>query len=96
MKDAFFTSLSIAGKDGTLEMRFQGTDLRGRVFGKSGFVNGVRTLSGYLKAKDDNWYAFSILMNNLADTVTGKNLQEFIVKAVDVHSRQAATAAVAQ
>jgi len=96
VKDAFFTSLSIAGKDGTLEMRFQGTDLRGRVFGKSGFVNGVRTLSGYLKAKDDNWYAFSILMNNLADTVTGKNLQEFIVRAVDVHSRQAATAAVAQ
>jgi D-alanyl-D-alanine carboxypeptidase/D-alanyl-D-alanine-endopeptidase (penicillin-binding protein 4) len=96
VKDAFFTSLSIAGKDGTLEMRFQGTDLRGRVFGKSGFVNGVRTLSGYLKAKDDNWYAFSILMNSLADTVTGKNLQEFIVRAVDVHSKQASSAAAAQ
>jgi D-alanyl-D-alanine carboxypeptidase/D-alanyl-D-alanine-endopeptidase (penicillin-binding protein 4) len=89
--DAYFASLSVAGKDGTLETRFQGTDLRGRVFGKSGFVNNVRTLSGYLRAKDGQWYVFSILMNNLADTVTGKNLQEHIVKAVDVHSRELAT-----
>jgi D-alanyl-D-alanine carboxypeptidase/D-alanyl-D-alanine-endopeptidase (penicillin-binding protein 4) len=95
-KEAFFVSLSIAGKDGTLETRFQGTDLRGRVFGKSGFVNSVRTLSGYLKARDDQWYAFSILLNNLADTVTGKNLQEAIVRAVDVHSRQMAAAAAQQ
>jgi D-alanyl-D-alanine carboxypeptidase/D-alanyl-D-alanine-endopeptidase (penicillin-binding protein 4) len=90
-KDAFFNSLSIAGKDGTLEHRFQNSDLRGRVFGKSGFVNNVRTLSGYLKAKDDQWYVFSILMNNLADTVTGKNLQEQMVRAVDAHSRELAT-----
>ncbi|HEY7119634.1 MAG TPA: D-alanyl-D-alanine carboxypeptidase/D-alanyl-D-alanine-endopeptidase [Tepidisphaeraceae bacterium] len=90
-KDAFFTSLSISGKDGTLEHRFANSDLRGRVFGKSGFVNNVRTLSGYLKAKDDNWYAFSILINNVVDTVTPKNLQELIVKAVDTHSRELAS-----
>jgi len=90
-KDAYFTSLSISGKDGTLEHRFAGTDLRGRVFGKSGFVNNVRTLSGYVKAKDDQWYAFSILMNQLADTVTGKNLQEQIIHALDAHSRELAT-----
>ena len=89
-KETYFNSLSIAGKDGTLEHRFQGTDLRGRVFGKSGFVNGVRTLTGYLKAKDDQWYVFSILLNQLADTVTGKNLQEQIVRAVDAHSRELA------
>jgi D-alanyl-D-alanine carboxypeptidase/D-alanyl-D-alanine-endopeptidase (penicillin-binding protein 4) len=87
-KDAYFTSLSIAGKDGTLEHRFAGTDLRGRVFGKSGYVNGVRTLTGYLKAKDDNWYVFSILINHIADTATGKMLQEQIVRAVDQHSRE--------
>jgi D-alanyl-D-alanine carboxypeptidase/D-alanyl-D-alanine-endopeptidase (penicillin-binding protein 4) len=90
-KETFFNSLSIAGKDGTLEHRFQGTDLRGRVFGKSGFVNGVRTLTGYLKAKDDQWYVFSILLNQLADTATGKNLQEQIVHAVDTHCRELAT-----
>lgn len=88
VKDAFFASLSIAGKDGTLEHRFAGTDLRGRVFGKSGYVNSVRTLTGYLKAKDENWYVFSILINQIADTATGKNLQEQIVHAIDVHSRE--------
>jgi D-alanyl-D-alanine carboxypeptidase/D-alanyl-D-alanine-endopeptidase (penicillin-binding protein 4) len=87
-RDAYFASLSIAGKDGTLEHRFQGTDLRNRVFGKSGFVNNVRTLSGLLKAKDDNWYVFSVLINQIADTATGKNLQEQIVRAVDLHSRE--------
>jgi D-alanyl-D-alanine carboxypeptidase/D-alanyl-D-alanine-endopeptidase (penicillin-binding protein 4) len=90
-KDAYFASMSIAGKDGTLEHRFAGTDLRGRVFGKSGFVNNVRTLSGYLQAKDGNWYVFSVLINQLSDTVTGKNLQELIVKAVDTHSHELAT-----
>jgi len=40
--------------DGTLLDRFRGTDLRGRVFGKTGFVNGVRCLSGYLTPKTAN------------------------------------------
>ena len=85
-KDQFLVSLSIAGIDGTLEDRFKGSDLRGRVIGKSGFVNGVRSLSGYVKAKDGQHYAFSILMNKVADDPTVKILQEKIVKAVDAHA----------
>jgi len=57
-REAFFSSLSAAGSDGTLGTRFAGSDLRGRVFGKSGFVKGVSSLSGYLQAKDGQWYAF--------------------------------------
>ena len=79
-------SLSIAGVDGTLEDRFKGSDLRGRVTGKSGFVNGVRSLSGFLKARDGQYYAFSILMNKIPDDPTAKILQEKIVKAVDSHA----------
>ena len=85
-KDAFLISLSIAGVDGTLEDRFKGSDLRGRVTGKSGFVNGVRTLSGFLRTKDGRHYAFSILMNRIPDDPTVKILQEKIVKAVDAHA----------
>lgn len=84
-RDQYLVSLSIAGVDGTLEDRFKGSDLRGRVVGKSGFVNTVRTLSGYLKAKDGRHYAFSILMNKVPDNPAVKILQERIVKAVDVH-----------
>ena len=85
-KDAFLISLSIAGVDGTLEDRFKGSDLRGRVTGKSGYVSGVRSLSGFLRTKDGQHYAFSILMNRIPDDPNVKILQEGIVKAVDAHA----------
>jgi len=77
--------------DGTLDDRFRGTDLRRRVFGKSGFVEGVSCLSGYLKARDGQWYAFSIMMNGIPRlSNTGiKTLQERIVKALDAHTLEA-------
>lgn len=84
-RDAYVASLSVAGVDGTLDDRFKGSDLRQRVFGKSGFVEGVSTLGGYLKAKDGQWYAFSIMVNGIGPKTNGevKLLQERIVKAVD-------------
>lgn len=91
-RDTFVGSLSVAGVDGTLDDRFAGTDLRRRVFGKSGFVEGVSTLSGYLKAKDEQWYAFSIMMNNVppGGTAVAKSLQEKIVKSLDASTVMAA------
>ena len=85
-RDIFIQSLSVAGQDGTLDNRFKDSDLRGRVMGKSGFINGVSALSGFVHAKDDRWYAFSILMNGVGDVATCKQLQERIVKAIDNHS----------
>jgi D-alanyl-D-alanine carboxypeptidase/D-alanyl-D-alanine-endopeptidase (penicillin-binding protein 4) len=87
-RQTFFASLSIAGSDGTLAHRFGNTDLRNRVFGKSGFVRGVSCLSGYLEARDGYWYAFSILMNGIPDESNSaiKPLQEAIVRAVDANS----------
>jgi D-alanyl-D-alanine carboxypeptidase/D-alanyl-D-alanine-endopeptidase (penicillin-binding protein 4) len=85
---AWLASLSVAGEDGTLAERFHGSDLRGRVIAKSGFVNGVSCLSGYLHAKDDNWYCFSILFNGIPEGSNSgaKFLQERIVRAVDQHA----------
>ena len=89
-RQAFFSSLSVAGTDGTLEHRFANSDLRGRIFGKSGFVKGVSSLSGFMEGKDGNWYAFSILMNGIPELSNSaiKPLQEAIVRAVDNHSRK--------
>jgi serine-type D-Ala-D-Ala carboxypeptidase/endopeptidase (penicillin-binding protein 4) len=85
---AWLASLAVAGEDGTLAERFHGSDLRGRVIAKTGFVNGVSCLSGYLHAKDDNWYCFSIMFNGIPDgsNSTAKVLQERIVRAVDHHA----------
>ncbi len=77
----FMDTLAVAGADGTLEGRFAKSTLKGRVLAKTGTVNGVSCLSGYLHARDDQWYAFSILMNHLAGG--GKPVQERIVKAID-------------
>jgi D-alanyl-D-alanine carboxypeptidase/D-alanyl-D-alanine-endopeptidase (penicillin-binding protein 4) len=92
----FADSLSIAGADGTLKERFRGSDLRGRVQGKSGYVNGVSALSGYLHTKDGATYVFSILMNGVpsGSNSGAKALQEKIVRAVD--SEAAAVASEAQ
>ncbi len=87
-RDIFFPSLSVAGVDGTLKDRFRAApvrDLRERVFGKSGFVEGVSTLCGYLHARDGQWYAFSIMLNGIPRGSNGeiKPLQEKIVKAIE-------------
>ncbi len=81
-RDAFIGTLAVGGEDGTLEQWF-GNGLEGRVFAKTGYISGVRALSGYLKGRDGNWYAFSILMNDLTNTPRAKQLLQEIVKALD-------------
>lgn len=87
--DAFVNSLSISGTDGTLEDRFrQFPDLRHRVIGKSGFIEGVSCLSGFVRAKDNQWYAFSIMMNGIPykSNTLAKSLQEKVIKALDAYA----------
>ena len=81
----FIDSLSVAGSDGTLMDRFVGSSLRGRVFGKTGTVNGVSCLSGYLNARDGNWYAFSIMLNK-SYAGAGHPIQEKVIAAIDGRS----------
>ena len=66
-KRAFFDSLSIAGEDGTIASRMK--DLKGRVHAKTGFIGGVRALSGYVKTEEGKWLAFSIIYNGIDGSV---------------------------
>ena len=79
--------LPVAGKSGTLEGRFLGTDLVGRVRAKTGWIRGASSLSGCVERKDGSVRWFSILMNYdpKADGLNRdlKRLQEDIVRAVD-------------
>ena len=86
-RDAFIHSLAVAGEDGTFEKRFRNNNLRGRVFGKSGYIAGVSCLSGYVKTESGQWFAFSILMNGITDNGTAKALQERIVAAIDDNAK---------
>ncbi len=84
-RDEFMSSLAVGGKDGTLDNRFK--EMRGRLIAKTGYIANVSALSGYLKGRDDQWYAFSILMNGVPSGANGraKQLQEMIVKALDAN-----------
>ncbi len=65
----FYQSLSVAGKDGTLAYRFRNSPLQGRFYGKSGFISGVRTLSGYLETQKGEQLMVSIATNHFLDKV---------------------------
>lgn len=56
-------SLSIAGVDGTLKKRLKTDDTKGRIYGKTGTINGVRTLAGYIHTQSDEWVAFAFFYN---------------------------------
>jgi D-alanyl-D-alanine carboxypeptidase/D-alanyl-D-alanine-endopeptidase (penicillin-binding protein 4) len=65
--DAFRNSLAVAGRDGTIRNRMK--DVEGRVLAKTGFIGGVRSLSGYAQTRSGNWLAFSIIYNNIPGDV---------------------------
>jgi serine-type D-Ala-D-Ala carboxypeptidase/endopeptidase (penicillin-binding protein 4) len=60
---AFYDSLSIAGRDGTLKPRMRRGPARSRCRGKTGTLSNVSALSGYCRARSGEVYVFSILMN---------------------------------
>jgi D-alanyl-D-alanine carboxypeptidase/D-alanyl-D-alanine-endopeptidase (penicillin-binding protein 4) len=60
-RQVFAESLSIAGRDGSLHKRM--TTLPGTVYAKTGYLRGVRTLSGYAVTPQGRWRAFSVLFN---------------------------------
>jgi serine-type D-Ala-D-Ala carboxypeptidase/endopeptidase (penicillin-binding protein 4) len=61
---SFRDTLPVGGVDGSLSDRFQDPRLRGRVQGKTGSLDGVKTLSGYAVTDSGEPVAFSILTNN--------------------------------
>jgi D-alanyl-D-alanine carboxypeptidase/D-alanyl-D-alanine-endopeptidase (penicillin-binding protein 4) len=59
IRDAFVTSLSVAGISGTLEKRLGRRPTRGRVIAKTGTTNAASALAGFIRRR----YVFAILQN---------------------------------
>ncbi len=60
---AWRATLPIGGVDGTLEDRFRHAPLQGHVWAKTGTLDEVNTLSGYVETASGKMLAFSILVD---------------------------------
>lgn len=79
----FRAALSIGGLDGTLRRRFDEDELSGRVRGKTGSLNGVYCLTGYVDASDGTTYAFAILLNDIQGPLSrARKVQDRFVEAL--------------
>ncbi|MDP6931702.1 MAG: D-alanyl-D-alanine carboxypeptidase, partial [Myxococcota bacterium] len=77
----FVSSLSIGGWDGTLRSRFDG-DTAGRIRGKTGSLDFVHCLAGYVDAGDGDVYAFAFLINDLRSRWPATRLQDRFMQAL--------------
>jgi len=79
---AFFNSLPVAGRDGTLESRMRGSAAEGRCHAKTGTLTGVSALSGYCYNRSGRKFAFSILMNRVFDSNSARAAQDRIAAII--------------
>ena len=96
---AYRASLARPGDGGTLDNRFEDNPLAGQLYAKSGYINSVSALSGYLVYPDrgGKTLAFSIICNGFGtgdarqlDNSNMKKLQEQIVAMLDASVAQPA------
>ena len=74
----FAASLPVAGRTGSLRRRFLGTAAEDRVRAKTGFIENVYALSGYMTTTRGREYAFSVIVNG-----TGAGIEEEAQAAID-------------
>ncbi len=76
---AWRDSLTIGGVDGTLRNRFRGTRANNNVRGKTGTIDQVSALSGYVKTAAGEELVFSMVVNGVAQTSIRTNLLDEMV-----------------
>jgi D-alanyl-D-alanine carboxypeptidase/D-alanyl-D-alanine-endopeptidase (penicillin-binding protein 4) len=60
----FISSLSLSGMDGTLARRFRNGPLKGRAHIKTGSLDNVSAIAGYLQSRDGSRYIVVALQNH--------------------------------
>src|SRR5688572_7211048 len=63
---AFAETLPVTGRDGTLSKRLAGTAAAGTVRAKTGTVDNVRAIAGYVDTPTGETFVFSIIANNFS------------------------------
>jgi D-alanyl-D-alanine carboxypeptidase/D-alanyl-D-alanine-endopeptidase (penicillin-binding protein 4) len=74
LRDPFLAALPVAGREGTLANRMNGTMAAGNARAKTGSMSNARALAGYVSTADGEPLVFAIIANNFgvgADLVEG-------------------------
>ena len=79
----FVSSLSLAGRDGTLRRRYDDKNLHGNAHLKTGSLDDVVAVAGYLQARSGRRYAV-VTMQNYKDVHRGpgQEIQEAVLRWV--------------
>ncbi len=79
----FLASFSLGGVDGTMRKRLKNMDLGGRARLKTGYVKGVRTLAGYLRADSGTDYVVVLFITDgKVNFSNGNVIQDEFIKWV--------------
>jgi D-alanyl-D-alanine carboxypeptidase/D-alanyl-D-alanine-endopeptidase (penicillin-binding protein 4) len=86
---AFKASLAVPGQVGTLRRRMIGSRAEHAVRAKTGSMNNVSTLAGYVTTRDGEAFAFSIMLGNfIAPQSMAHNLQDLVCMRLASFSRK--------
>ena len=82
--EIYKNSLAIGGVDGTARKWFRDAKYKGKVFGKSGYIRGVRSFSGVCSTESGD-YIFSILTNG-GNGKTRAAINDIVEAVVDFYN----------
>jgi D-alanyl-D-alanine carboxypeptidase/D-alanyl-D-alanine-endopeptidase (penicillin-binding protein 4) len=77
----FEHSLPVSGRSGTLHEREFGLP-QGRVRAKTGTIDGVSSLAGYLVSRHGNKYAFAVVSNSSRSKAEAVQVEDRFVRAL--------------
>jgi len=73
-------TLSIGGVDGTIRRRFQGSVLQNKAWMKTGTIDRVKNIAGYVQGKSGQYYVVVILVNDKNSRISGAVLENDLLK----------------
>jgi len=77
--------LPVAGVSGTLIRRYTGTPLKGRLWAKTGTLNGAAAFTGWVATAQSSQLAFSFLVNGIGSEAEGHALEDRIAAALSTY-----------
>lgn len=89
VKEPIFSSFARPGEEGTLKRRMTKSRAENNVVAKTGSMNGISALAGFIRTRDNELLAFSIMINNFtAPSSVANNLEDLICMRLASFSRK--------